>query len=49
MTLKLGMMTGYWGAQPPADLIGTAQQAEKLGWACIGGSVLLTLFTLAVI
>ena len=25
------------------------EQAEKLGWACIGGSVLLTLFTLAVI
>lgn len=23
--------------------------AEKLGWACIGGSVLLTLFTVAVI
>ena len=32
MTLKLGMMTGYWGAKPPADLIGTAQQAEKLGY-----------------
>lgn len=32
MTVKLGMMTGYWGAQPPADLIGTAQQAEKLGY-----------------
>ncbi len=24
-------------------------QAEKLGWACIGGSVLLTLFTLVII
>ena len=32
MTMKLGMMTGYWGAKPPADLIGTAQQAEKLGY-----------------
>lgn len=32
MTVKLGMMTGYWGSKPPADLIGTAQQAEKLGY-----------------
>ncbi len=32
MTVKLGMMTGYWGAKPPADLIGTAQRAEKLGY-----------------
>ncbi len=32
MTLKLGMMTGYWGAQPPADLIGTAKRAEDLGY-----------------
>ena len=32
MTLKLGMMTGYWGAQPPADLIGTAKRAEELGY-----------------
>ncbi len=32
MAVKLGMMTGYWGAKPPKDLIGTAQQAEKLGY-----------------
>lgn len=32
MSLKLGLMTGYWGAEPPANIIGTAQQAEKLGY-----------------
>lgn len=32
MALKLGLMTGYWGARPPADLIGTAKRAEELGY-----------------
>ena len=32
MPLKLGLMTGYWGAQPPADLIAVAQRAEALGY-----------------
>ncbi len=32
MALKLGLMTGYWGAQPPADLIGVAKRAEALGY-----------------
>ncbi len=32
MTLKLGLMTGYWGAQPPQDLIGLAKRAESLGY-----------------
>ena len=32
MGLKLGLMTGYWGAAPPADLIGLAQRAEALGY-----------------
>jgi F420-dependent oxidoreductase-like protein len=32
MTLKLGLMTGYWGAQPPQDLIALAKRAESLGY-----------------
>ncbi len=32
MALKLGLMTGYWGAQPPSDLIGVAKRAEALGY-----------------
>jgi len=32
MALKLGLMTGYWGAKPPADLIGVAKRAEALGY-----------------
>jgi F420-dependent oxidoreductase-like protein len=32
MTLKLGLMIGYWGAQPPRDLISLAQRAEALGY-----------------
>jgi len=32
MALKLGLMLGYWGAQPPADLITTAKRAEALGY-----------------
>lgn len=32
MTLKLGLMAGYWGAQPPEDLIGLAKRAEALGY-----------------
>jgi len=30
--LKLGVQFGYWGALPPADLIGAAQAAERLGY-----------------
>jgi F420-dependent oxidoreductase-like protein len=29
--LKLGVMLGYWGAQPPPNLVELAQEAEKLG------------------
>jgi len=31
-SLKIGLQLGYWGAQPPADPIGLAQQAERLGF-----------------
>jgi len=34
-TLKLGLQLGYWGAQPPEDLLGTAQEAERLGYDAI--------------
>jgi len=30
--LKLGLQLGYWGAQPPDDLLGTVQEAERLGY-----------------
>jgi len=30
--LKLGMHMGYWGAQPTPDIIGLAQEAERLGY-----------------
>jgi F420-dependent oxidoreductase-like protein len=33
--LKIGVMMGYWQAQPPPDLIGTAQEAERLGYDSI--------------
>jgi F420-dependent oxidoreductase-like protein len=33
--LKLGLQLGYWGAQPPADLVGIAQEAERLGFDSI--------------
>jgi F420-dependent oxidoreductase-like protein len=33
--LKLGLQLGYWGARPPADLIGTAREAERLGYDSI--------------
>lgn len=32
MALKLGLMAGYWGSQPPMDLIGTVKRAEDLGY-----------------
>ncbi len=32
MGLKLGVSVGYWGAQPPKDMIGLAQRAESLGY-----------------
>ncbi|MCP3985681.1 MAG: LLM class F420-dependent oxidoreductase [bacterium] len=30
--LKLGIQLGYWGAQPPTNIIEVAQQAESLGF-----------------
>jgi len=33
--LKLGVQLGYWQAQPPPDLIGVAQEAERLGYDSI--------------
>jgi F420-dependent oxidoreductase-like protein len=33
--LKLGTQLGYWGAQPPVDIIGVAQRAEALGFDSI--------------
>jgi F420-dependent oxidoreductase-like protein len=30
--LKLGLQLGYWGANPPPDLVGIAQEAERLGY-----------------
>ncbi len=30
--LKLGVQLGYWGAQPPTNIIEVAQQAENLGF-----------------
>ena len=30
--LKLGLQLGYWGAQPPADIVGISQEAERLGF-----------------
>jgi F420-dependent oxidoreductase-like protein len=35
MSLKIGLQLGYWGAQPPADLIGVAKEAERLGYDSI--------------
>jgi len=33
--LKLGLQLGYWGALPPPDLIGTVQEAERLGYDAV--------------
>ncbi len=33
--LKLGLQLGYWQANPPPDLIGVAQEAERLGYDSI--------------
>ena len=33
--LKLGIQMGYWGAQPPVDIIGLAKEAENLGYDAI--------------
>ena len=30
--MKLGLMWGYWGAQPPPDIIPITQEAERLGF-----------------
>ncbi len=32
MALKLGLMTGYWGARPPANIVDLAKRAEALGY-----------------
>jgi F420-dependent oxidoreductase-like protein len=33
--VKLGMTWGYWGQQPPPDIAGVSQEAEKLGFDSI--------------
>ncbi len=33
--LKLGLQTGYWGANPPDDIVGIAKEAERLGFDAI--------------
>lgn len=33
--LKLGLQTGYWSAHPPDNLIGLAQEVERLGFDSI--------------
>ena len=33
--IKLGLQLGYWGASPPPDLVGIAQEAERLGYDSI--------------
>jgi len=33
--LKIGLQLGYWQAQPPTDLIGLAQEAERVGYDSI--------------
>ncbi len=30
--MQLGLSLGYWGAQPPADLVNLVQKAEQLGY-----------------
>jgi F420-dependent oxidoreductase-like protein len=30
--MKLGLQFGYWGAQPPSNLVETAQECERLGF-----------------
>ncbi|MDH3754768.1 MAG: LLM class F420-dependent oxidoreductase [Acidimicrobiia bacterium] len=30
--MKLGLVWGYWGAQPPADVVSLTQRAEQLGY-----------------
>ncbi|MGE4609194.1 MAG: LLM class flavin-dependent oxidoreductase, partial [Myxococcota bacterium] len=33
--MNIGLQLGYWGAAPPTDLIGVAQEAESLGYDSI--------------
>jgi F420-dependent oxidoreductase-like protein len=33
--LKLGLQLGYWGAAPNPDMVGIAQEAEKLGYDAV--------------
>ncbi|MGH9198087.1 MAG: LLM class flavin-dependent oxidoreductase, partial [Acidimicrobiia bacterium] len=30
--MKLGLMLGYWGAQPPSDTLEVILEAERLGF-----------------
>ena len=34
-TLQLGLSLGYWGAQPPTDLVDLVQAAEELGYDAV--------------
>ena len=33
--MKLGLSLGYWGAQPPTDLVPPVQEAERLGYDAV--------------
>ena len=33
--MKLGLSLGYWGAQPPTDLVPLVQEAERLGYDAV--------------
>jgi F420-dependent oxidoreductase-like protein len=33
--LKLGLQVGYWGALPPPNVVGLAQEAERLGYDAV--------------
>ena len=41
--LKLGLQIGYWGALPPPDLVGMAQEAERLGFDSVFTAGVLSL------
>ena len=34
-TMQLGLSLGYWGAQPPTDLVDLVQAAEGLGYDAV--------------
>ena len=33
--MQLGLSLGYWGAQPPKDLVSGVQEAERLGYEAV--------------